>query len=145
MAIGAVDNIQNLHLLILVSWWLAFTSIVVGHSLQILHCCRLSALVGQKAPSCCLFLFGIDRLCSKGVMFAIDIASTQRFNSCTLDQWPLVRSATRSVSLWQLILALLILLRISCLYYWDLSSWHIPQPWYYPGHIQKCSHSLFYG
>ena len=43
------------------------------------------------------------------------------------------------------ILALPILQRISCLYYKDLSLWHIPQLWDYPGHIWKCSCSLFYG
>ncbi len=38
---------------------------------------------------------------------------TQRFSNSTLDWWPLVESATRSISLWQSILALPILQRIS--------------------------------
>ncbi len=40
-------------------------------------------------------------------------APTWRFNCCTLDHWPLVKSATRSICLRRLILALLILQRIS--------------------------------
>ncbi len=58
-------------------------------------------------------------------------ASTQRFNWCTLDQWPLVKSATRSIGLQWLILALLILQRDSYLFSGDLSLWHLPQRWYY--------------
>ncbi len=46
-------------------------------------------------------------------LLLIQQAPTQRFNCCTLDWWPLVKSATRSISLRQLILALLILQRIS--------------------------------
>ncbi len=47
-------------------------------------------------------------------LLLIQQAPTQRFNCCTLDWWPLVNSATRSISLQRLILALLILQRISC-------------------------------
>jgi hypothetical protein len=54
-------------------------------------------------------------------MLAIYIASTYGFLCCTLDQRSLVKYATRSAGLQRLILALLILLRISCLYYKDLS------------------------
>ncbi len=57
----------------------------------------------------------------------------------------MVKSATRSVGLRQLILVLLILRGISCLYYKEISLWHIPQLWYYPGHIGKCTRSLFCG
>ncbi len=45
----------------------------------------------------------------------IQQAPTQRFYCCTLDQWPLVKSATRSLGLQQSILALLIFQRISYL------------------------------
>ncbi len=44
----------------------------------------------------------------------IQQAPTQRFKYSTLDQWPLVKSATRSLGLQWSILALLILQRISC-------------------------------
>ncbi len=47
-------------------------------------------------------------------LLLIQQAPTQRFNYSTLDQWPLVKSATRSLGLQWLILALLILQRISC-------------------------------
>ncbi len=48
-------------------------------------------------------------------LLLIQQAPTQRFSCCTLDWWPLVKSATRSISLqWLLILALLIFQRISC-------------------------------
>ncbi len=47
-------------------------------------------------------------------LLLIQQATTQRFNCCTLDWWPLVESATRSISLQRLILALPILQRISC-------------------------------
>jgi hypothetical protein len=63
---------------------------------------------------------------SEGVMLAIDIASTYRFLICTLDQLSLLKSATGSVSLRQLILSLRILQGISCLYYKDLFLLHIP-------------------
>ncbi len=75
MAIVAVDNLQNLRLLILVFWRQALTSIVVGLSLQILDCCRVGALVGLT-PSLYLFLLGIVGPSLKGFMLAIDIAST---------------------------------------------------------------------
>ncbi len=98
-----------------------------------------------RAPSPYLFLLGIVGPSLKGFMLAIDITSTYRFLCCTLDQCFLVKSARRSAGSRRLILALLILLRISCLYHEDLSLWHIPQLWYYPGHIGKCTHSHFYG
>ncbi len=47
-------------------------------------------------------------------LLLIQQAPTQRFNCCTLDWWPLVKSATRSISLQRLNIALLILQRISC-------------------------------
>ncbi len=47
-------------------------------------------------------------------LLLIQQAPTQRFNYSTLDQWPLVEFATRSLGLRWLILALLILQRISC-------------------------------
>ncbi len=50
MAIVAVDNLQNLRLLTLVSWWQALTKIVIGLSLQIVDCCGVGALVGLKSP-----------------------------------------------------------------------------------------------
>ncbi len=31
------------------------------------------------------------------------------------------------------------------LYYEDLPLWHIPQLWYYPSHIGKCTRLHFYG
>ncbi len=71
-------------------------------------------------------------------------APTQRFNCCTLDQWPLVKSATMSIGLQQLILALLILHRISYLLIKTLFLWLIPQRWYCPSHIGKCTGLLFF-
>ncbi len=50
MAIVAVDTLQYLRVLILVSWWQAVTSIVIGLSLQIADCCGVGALVGLKSP-----------------------------------------------------------------------------------------------
>ncbi len=97
-----------------------------------------------RAPSPYLFLLGIVGPSLKGFMLAIDIASTYGFLCCILDQWSLVKSAKRSASLQRLILALLILLRISCLYYNDLSLWDIPRLWYYPGHIGNCTRSHFH-
>ncbi len=102
-------------LLILASWRQAFTSIVIDHRLQILDCCRWVLLWVRRASSPCLFLLGIVGLSLKGFMLAIDIASTYGFLCCTLDQWSLVKSATRSIGLQWLIFALLILPRISCL------------------------------
>jgi hypothetical protein len=55
-----------------------------------------------------------------------------------------MKSATRSVGLQWLSLVLLILQGISCHYYKDLSLCHMPWLWYYPGHIGKCTHLLFY-
>ncbi len=53
MAIVPVNNLQNLCLLILVSWWQALTSIVVGLSLQIVDCCRVGLSWAWRAPSWC--------------------------------------------------------------------------------------------
>jgi hypothetical protein len=47
-------------------------------------------------------------------LLLIQQAPTQRFNYSTLDQWPLVKFATKSLGLQWLILVLLILQRISC-------------------------------
>ncbi len=119
------------------------------------HCCwpkptdsrllRSRCSCGSEEPLVLVFSFlGIAGLSLKGFMLAIDIASTYRFLCCTLDQWSLVKSATMSAGLQWLILALLILPRISCLHYKGLSLWHIPRLWYYPGHIGKCTCSHFY-
>ncbi len=70
----------------------------------------------RRALSLSLSLFGNAGFWSKGFMLAIDTAGTYlEIICCTLDQWPLVGSATRSIGLWQLILALPILQRISYL------------------------------
>jgi hypothetical protein len=50
MATVAGNNLQNFCLVILVSQWQAFTSIVIGNGRQILDCFGLGALVGQKIP-----------------------------------------------------------------------------------------------
>ncbi len=71
---------------------------------------------GSEAPLVLVspYLEMLDSDLKVSCLLLIQQAPTQRFNCCTLDWWPLVKSATRCISLRQLILALLILLRISC-------------------------------
>ncbi len=71
---------------------------------------------GSEAPLVLVspFLEMLDSDLKVSCLLLIQQAPTQRFNCCTLDQWPLVKFATRSLGLQQLILALLILQRISC-------------------------------
>ncbi len=71
---------------------------------------------GSEAPLVLVspYLAMLDSDLKVSCLLLIQQAPTQRFNYCTLDQWPLVKSATRSPCLWRLILALLILQRISC-------------------------------
>ncbi len=90
------------------------------------HCCwrwpsdirstRVGCSCGSEAPlvlvSCYLEMLDSDLKVS--CLLWIQQAPTQRFNYSTLDQWPLVKFATRSLGLRRLILALLILQRISC-------------------------------
>ncbi len=76
-------------------------------------------------------------------LLLIQQAPTQRFNCCTLDWWPLAKSATRSIRLQRLILALLILQRISCAPLMRLILMNTLRRWYYPSHIGKCTGLLF--
>ncbi len=71
---------------------------------------------GSEAPLVLVspYLKMLDSDLKVSCLLLIQQALTQMFNCCTLDWWPLVKSATRSISLRQLILALLILQRISC-------------------------------
>ncbi len=144
MVIVAVDNLKIHRFLILVSWQQAFTSLAIGHSLQILDCSGLGALVGWISPYPLSSPTRNSWTTSEGVMLASDTASTWRFFFCTLDQWPQGKSATMSFGLQLLILAFPILRGTSCLNYQDLSSWHISQLWYYPDHMGKWTFSLFY-
>ncbi len=73
------------------------------------------ALLVLVSPYLEMLDFDLEVSCS----LLIQQAPTQRFNYCTLDQWPLVKSATRSLGLQQLILALLIFQRISYLFLRD--------------------------
>jgi hypothetical protein len=50
MATVSGNNLQNFRLLISVSQWQAFTSIVAGDGLQILDQCGSGALLGQRCP-----------------------------------------------------------------------------------------------
>ncbi len=90
------------------------------------HCCwqrpsdirsmRVGCSHGSEAPLVLVspYLEMLDSDLKVLCLLLIQQAPTQRFNYSTLDQWPLVKSATRSLGLQQLILALLILQRISC-------------------------------
>ncbi len=70
----------------------------------------------RRALSPSLSLFGmLDFNLKVSCLLLTQQAPTQRFNCCTLNQWPLVKSATRSIGLQQLILVLLINQRISYL------------------------------
>ncbi len=72
---------------------------------------------GSEAPLVLLvssYLEILDSNLKVSCLLWIQQAPTQRFNYSTLDQWPLVKFATKSLGLQQLILALLILQRISC-------------------------------
>jgi hypothetical protein len=92
------------------------------------HCCwwwpsdsrsmRVGCSHGSEAPLVLVspYLKMLDSDLMVSCLLLIQQASTQRSNWCTLDQWPLVKSATRSIGLWRLILALLILQRISYLF-----------------------------
>ncbi len=114
MAIVAVNNLQNHRLIILVSGGklLQALPLAIAFRYYIAEGWVLSWV--WRAPSPCLFLLGMIGLSLKGFMLAIDIASTYGFLCCTPDRWSLVKSATRSAGLQWLILALLILPRISC-------------------------------
>ncbi len=91
------------------------------------HCCwqwpsdisrsmQVGCSHGSEVPlvlvSCYLEMLDSDLKVS--CLLWIQQAPTQRFNYSTLDQWPLVKFATRSLGLQRLIIALLILQRISC-------------------------------
>ncbi len=77
---------------------------------------RVGCSCGSEAPLVLVspYLEMLDSDLKVSCLLLIQQAHTQRFNYSTLDQWPLVKSATRSLGLRQSILALLILQRISC-------------------------------
>jgi hypothetical protein len=77
---------------------------------------RVGCSRGSEAPLVLIspYLEMLDSDLKFSCLLLIQQAPTQRFNYSTLDQWPLVKSATRSLGLRQSILALLILQRISC-------------------------------
>jgi hypothetical protein len=90
------------------------------------HCCwwwpsdirsmQVRCSCGTEAPLVLVspYLEMLDSDLKVSCMLLIQQAPTQRFNYSTLDEWPLVKSATRSFGLRQSILALLIFQRISC-------------------------------
>ncbi len=90
------------------------------------HCCwqwpsdirsiQVGCSRGSEAPLVLIspYLEMLDSGLKVSCLLLIQQAPTQRFNFSTLDQWPLVKFATRSISLQWLILALPILQRISC-------------------------------
>ncbi len=90
------------------------------------HCCwrwpsdirlmRVECSRKSEAPLVLVspYLEMLDSDLKVSCLLLIQQAPTQRFNCCTLDWWPLVKSATRSISLRRLSIALLILQRISC-------------------------------
>jgi hypothetical protein len=102
-------------LLFSVSWWQAFTSCCLQWPSDIrsmlVGCSR-----GSEAPLVLVspYLEMLDSDLKVSCLLLIQQAPAQRLNCCTLDSWPLVKSATRSISLRRLILALLIPQRISC-------------------------------
>jgi hypothetical protein len=71
---------------------------------------------GSEAPLVLVspYLEMLDSDLKVSCLLLIQQAATQRSNYSTLDQWTLVKSATRSLGLQQAILALLILQRIYC-------------------------------
>ncbi len=77
---------------------------------------RVGCFRGSEAPLVLVYpyLEMLDSDLKVSCLLLIQQAPTQRFNCCTLDWWPLVKSATRSIRLQRLSLALLILQRISC-------------------------------
>ncbi len=89
------------------------------------HCCwqwpsdirlmRVGGSHGSEAPLVLVspYLEMLDSDLKVSCLLLIQQALTQRFNYSTLDQWPLVESATRSLDLQWSILVLLILQRIS--------------------------------
>jgi hypothetical protein len=90
------------------------------------HCCwqwpsdirliRVRCSCGSEAPLVLVspYLEMLDSGLKVSCSLLIQHAPTQRFIYSTLDQWPLVISATRSLVLRRSILALLILQRTSC-------------------------------
>ncbi len=90
------------------------------------HCCwqwpsdirsmRVRCSHGSEAPLILVspYLEMLDSDLKVSCLLLMQQAPSQRFNCCTLDWWPLVKSATRFISLQRLILVLLILQRISC-------------------------------
>jgi hypothetical protein len=92
------------------------------------HCClqwpsdirsmRVGCSRGSEAPLVLIspYLEMLDSDLKVSCSLLIQQTPTQRFNCCTLDQWPLVKSATGSLGLRRSILALLILQRISYLF-----------------------------
>jgi hypothetical protein len=100
------------------------------------HCCwqwpsdirlmRVSCSLQSEAPLVLVFLYLelLDSNLKVSCWLLTQQAPAQRFNWCTLDQWPLEKSATRSIGLRLLILVLLILQRTSYLVQRDLSLWH---------------------
>jgi hypothetical protein len=77
---------------------------------------RVGCSRGSEAPLVLVSPYSemLDSDLKVSCLLLIQRVPTQRFNCCTLDWWPLVKSATRSISLRRLILASLILQRISC-------------------------------
>ncbi len=78
---------------------------------------RVGCSCGSEAAPLVLvstYLEMLDSDLKVSCLLLIQQAPTQRFNCCTLDWWPLVKPATMSISLQGLILALMILQRISC-------------------------------
>jgi hypothetical protein len=90
------------------------------------HCCwrwpsdirsmQVGCSPGSEAPLVLVspYLEMLDSDLKVSCLLLIQQATTQRFNYSILDQWLLVKFATRSLGLRQLILALLIFQRISC-------------------------------
>ncbi len=76
---------------------------------------RVGCSRGSEAPLVLVspYLGMLDSDLKVSCLLLIQQAPTQRFNYSTLDQWPPVKSATRSLGL-QRSLALLILQRMSC-------------------------------
>jgi hypothetical protein len=119
------------------------------------HCCwwwpsdirsmRVGCSRGSEAPLVLVspYMEMLDSDLKVSCLLLIQQAPTQRFNCCTLDWWPPVKFATRSISLQRLILALLILQRISCSF-----KETYPYDIYHegditPSHIGKCTSLLF--
>ncbi len=144
MAIVTGNNLQNFRLVILVSQWQDFTSIVAGNGLQIVDRCGLVLLWVRSALSPSFSLFGNAGLWSKGFMLAISTAgiysqiqlmytaSLTPGQICYKVYWlatidPCIADSPKNL--------------LSCSK--RLSLWHLPRRWYYPSHIGKCTGSLF--